>query len=169
MKTYHSPKGRGRPPEKRFKLKPHDRGKLEKIVKTKSEHGAQRYQRALLLLQLAAGVGVTEVAKQLGVSRYTVNERREFYLTQGLERALSNAPGRGRKRRIQPSQEQQIVAIACTEPPAGASHWTCRLLAEEAKRRKVVDSIGHSAVNIILQRHELKPWREKNVVRQRTR
>jgi transposase len=155
----------GRPIAKKIKLKPHERGKLEKIINNKSEHEPRQYQRALMLLRLAQGEGVTDVAQMLGISRNAVMERRNFYLNAGLERALMDAPGRGRKREIQPEDEAQIVAIACTAPPAGASHWSCRLLAAEVKKRGILDTVSSSAVHVILQRHELKPWREKNVVR----
>ncbi len=153
------------PEPKSFKLRPHDRGKLERILQEKAQSDSRRYQRALILIQLAEGCGITAIAKNLRISLTTVQTRREFYLSSGLERALSDAEGRGRKPEILAEQEQQIVAIACTEPPLGASHWSSRLLAIEAKKRNIIKAISPRAVLIILQRHELKPWREKNVVR----
>lgn len=158
----------GRPIEKLLKLRPHDRGKLEKIINNKSQYDAKRYQRALMLLRLGQGESIGLVAQSLGVSRRTVSDRREFYLLEGLERALTDAPGRGRKQKFKPEEEEKIVALACTSPPEGASHWSCRLLAQEAKKRGIVETIGSTSVHVILQRHELKPWREKNVVRSRT-
>jgi len=43
-----------------------------------------------------------------------------------------------------------------------------RLIAEEAVKRKLVQRVGRETIRILLQTHELKPWREKNVVRRRT-
>jgi hypothetical protein len=40
-----------------------------------------------------------------------------------------------------------------------------RLLAEETVRRKIAPTIGREAVRIVLRSHDLKPWRETNVVR----
>lgn len=151
----------GRPIEKTLKLRPHDRGKLERIISNKSKYSAKHYQRALVLLHLGNGEGMGAVAKALGISRSTVDARRTFYLEGGLERALSDAPGRGRKKQIGADIEEKIVALACTKPPDGASHWSCRLLAREATKRGIVDSIGPTSVHVILQSHELKPWREK--------
>lgn len=158
----------GRPVEKKFKLRPHDRGKLEKIVRARSSHETRTYQRALMLLRLEKGDAETDIADSLQIDRATVRRRRIRYLAEGLEAALGDEQRSGRTATILPEVEQQIVAIACTEPPAGTSHWSLRLLAEEVVRRKILPSIGVTSIHIILQRHELKPWREKNVVRRRT-
>jgi hypothetical protein len=39
-----------------------------------------------------------------------------------------------------------------------------RLIAEEAVKRKLVPKVGREAIRILLQNHDLQPWREKNVV-----
>ena len=38
-------------------------------------------------------------------------------------------------------------------------------LAEHAVKRKVVPRVGRETIRVLLQSHDLKPWREKNVVR----
>jgi len=43
------------------------------------------------------------------------------------------------------------------------------LIAEEAVKQKLVPGIGRETIRILLQDHELQPWREKNVVHRRTR
>ena len=121
-----------------------------------------------MLLRLEKGDAETDIADSLQIDRATVRRRRIRYLAEGLEAALGDEQRSGRTATILPEVEQQIVAIACTEPPAGTSHWSLRLLAEEVVRRKILPSIGVTSIHIILQRHELKPWREKNVVRRRT-
>jgi hypothetical protein len=35
----------------------------------------------------------------------------------------------------------------------------------EAVKRKLAPQVGRETIRILLQNHELKPWREKNVVR----
>jgi hypothetical protein len=39
-----------------------------------------------------------------------------------------------------------------------------RLIATEAVKRKLAPQVGRETIRILLQSHELKPWREKNVV-----
>src|SRR5664280_942301 len=42
-----------------------------------------------------------------------------------------------------------------------------RQIAEEAVKRKLVPNVGRETIRILLQSHDLKPWREKNVVHSR--
>ena len=64
-------------------------------------------------------------------------------------------------------QKQRIIAMVCSDPPAGFARWTVRLVAEEAVKRRLAPQIGREAVRILLLHHDLRPWREKNVVRSR--
>jgi hypothetical protein len=38
-------------------------------------------------------------------------------------------------------------------------------VAQEAVKRRLVPQVGRETIRILLQSHDLKPWREKNVVR----
>jgi putative transposase len=48
------------------------------------------------------------------------------------------------------NQKQRIIAMVCSDPPAGRARWTVRLVAEEAVKRKLVpqtntdDALGTS-------------------------
>jgi hypothetical protein len=75
----------------------------------------------------------------------------------------------GKEARLDTQQRQRIVALVCSPPPEGRARWTVRLLAEEAVKRKLVPGVGRETVRILLESHDLKPWREKNVVRGRNR
>ena len=57
------------------------------------------------------------------------------------------------------------MALVCGPPPEGRARWTVRLLAEEVVKRKLVPRVGRETIRVLLESHELKPWREKNVVR----
>jgi homeodomain-containing protein len=81
---------------------------------------------------------------------------------------LYERPRPGKARLLDPQQRQRIVALVCGPPPAGRARWTVRLLAEEAVKRKLVPRVGRETVRVLLESHDLKPWREKNVVRGRT-
>jgi hypothetical protein len=65
-------------------------------------------------------------------------------------------------------EQQRIIAMACSEAPDGRARWTVRLIAEQAIKRKLVPKVGRETIRILLESHDLKPWREKNVVRGRT-
>jgi hypothetical protein len=65
------------------------------------------------------------------------------------------------------SQKQRIIAMVCSDPPEGQARWSVRLVAEEAVKRKLVPRVGRETIRILLLHHDLRPWREKNVVRRR--
>jgi putative transposase len=55
--------------------------------------------------------------------------------------------------------------MVCAAPPAGQARWTVRLIVEQAQKKKLVPRVGRETIRMLLQDHDLKPWREKNVVR----
>ena len=86
----------------------------------------------------------------------------------GLERALYEKQRPGAAEVLEDSQKQRIIAMVCSDPPEGRARWTVRLVAEEAVKRRLVPRVGRETIRILLLHHDLKPWREKNVVRGRT-
>ena len=125
-------------------------------------------QRALALRQLAEGQAIRKVAANVGLTPKTVWLTSQRYRQGGLERALYERPRPGKAMLLDTQQRQRIVALVCGPPPAGRARWTVRLLAEEAVKRKLVPRVGRETVRVLLESHDLKPWREKNVVRGRT-
>jgi putative transposase len=125
--------------------------------------------RALVLRQLADGQSIRKVARNLGLTPKTVWLTSQRYQQGGLDRALYERARPGKEARLDAQQRQRIVALVCSPPPEGRARWTVRLLAEEAVKRKLVPRVGRETVRILLESHDLKPWREKNVVRGRTR
>src|SRR3954451_12626025 len=51
--------------------------------------------------------------------------------------------------------------MVCSDQPEGRARWTVRLVAEEAVKRKLVPKVGRETVRVLLESHDLKPWREK--------
>ena len=125
--------------------------------------------RALVLRQLADGQTIRKVARNVGLTPKTVWLTIQRYQQGGLDRALYERARPGKEARLDTQQRQRIVALVCSPPPEGRARWTVRLLAEEAVKRKLVPGVGRETVRILLESHDLKPWREKNVVRGRTR
>jgi putative transposase len=125
--------------------------------------------RALALRQLAEGQAIRKVAVNVGLMPKTVWLTSQRYQQGGLERALYERARPGKEALLDAQERQRIIALVCSEPPAGRARWTVRLLAEEAVKRKLVPRVGRETVRILLESHDLKPWREKNVVRGGTR
>ncbi len=123
--------------------------------------------RALALRQLAEGHSIREVATKVGLTPKTVWLTSQRYQQAGLERALYERPRPGKALLLDAQQRQRIVALVCGPPPEGRARWTVRLLTEEAVKRKLVPRVGRETIRVLLESHDLKPWREKNVVRGR--
>jgi len=121
--------------------------------------------RALALRQLAEGQAIRKVAASVGLTPKTVWLVSQHYREGGLERALYEQARPGKASLLDARQRQRIIALVCSQPPEGRARWTVRLLAEEAVKRKLVPGIGRETIRILLESHDLKPWREKNVVR----
>jgi putative transposase len=121
--------------------------------------------RALALRQMDAGRTTVEAADAVGISAKAAWEIGKRYLKGGLERAVYDAPRPRPKPLLDAEHGQRIIAMVCGPPPAGRARWTVRLIAEEAVKRKLVEHVGPETVRILLRSHDLKPWREKNVVR----
>ena len=124
--------------------------------------------RALALLQLSAGQTAGKVAKNVELTSKAVREIGRRYEKGGLERALYEKQRPGAAPVLDPSHRQRIIAMVCADPPEGQARWTVRLIAAEAVKRKLVPRVGRETIRILLESHDLKPWREKNVVRGRT-
>ncbi len=126
-------------------------------------------KRAQSLRLLAAGQSAPQIGQSVGLTARGVRHIGWRYVERGLSGALYDAPWPGAPRRIQATQKQRIIAMVCADPPEGQARWTVRLIAEEAVKRKLVPKIGRESVRLLLENHDLKPWREKNVVCRKAR
>jgi len=124
--------------------------------------------RALALLQMAQGISAAQIGRFVPLTAQAIRKIGHRFEQGGLERALYDKQRPGATALLDDGQKQRIIAMGCSEPPAGRSRWTVHLVAEEAVRRHLVPRVGREAIRVMLLNHDLKPWREKNVVRSRT-
>ena len=132
---------------------------------SKGRLSARVLRRASILRQLDDGQKVAQVAANVGVAGKTVRAIAGRYEKEGLESALYEKPRPGKQRALNPGQSQRIIAMVCGLPPEGMARWSVRLIAAEAVKRKLAPQVGRETIRILLQSHELKPWREKKLVR----
>jgi len=121
--------------------------------------------RGLALEQLSLGLTAPAVARIVHLTPQAVRRIGHRYKRGGLESALFERQGRGAKPLLEESEKQRIIAMVCSPPPEGHARWTVRLVTEQAVKRKLVPRVGRETIRILLLSHDLKPWREKNVVR----
>ena len=85
----------------------------------------------------------------------TVERLRKRFVEQGLEAALERNKRNNYARKLDGDAEAHLIAIACSEPPAGRSEWSLRLLADRLVEVSVVDSISHMTVSRTLKKTNL--------------
>jgi putative transposase len=145
------------------RLSPQERQELHGLLRG-GVQPVRTVQRALALRQLAEGRAIRQVASNVGLTPKTVWLVSQHYRQGGLERALYDGPRPGNPLLLDAQQRQRIIALVCSKPPQGRARWTVRLLTEEVVKRKLVPRVGRETIRVLLETHDLKPWREKNVV-----
>lgn len=146
------------------RLKSKEKKQLRELT-TKGEHSARVLNRARILLLLDKGNGPKAISEVVGCVTATVNRVGRRYLELGLNQALFEDPRPGPMPLLSDRENQRIIAMVCGPPPEGRAVWTTRLIAEEAVKKKICPRVSHETIRILLLSHDLKPWREKNVVR----
>lgn len=81
-----------------------------------------------------------------GAARSTIAGIAQRFVMGGMEAALGRKVQENRRRKVTGDVEARICAIACSEPPEGASRWTMQAIADELIRLEVVDYITDSTV-----------------------
>jgi putative transposase len=150
-------------PALRIDLAKRDRAALEQLLRG-SIQPVRVVLRALALLQLAAGLSAPQVAKVIPLTPQAIRNLLRRYQQGGLDRALYDKARPGAAPLLDPQQQQRIIAMVCSDPPEGHARWTVRLVAEQAVKRRLVPRAGRETIRVLLLHHDLKPWREKNVV-----
>jgi len=141
------------------KLKPEERKQLKEVI-TKGKSPAYQICHAhiLLLADIEVSNWADEaIARALSVSINTVGRIRRLYDRQGLKVAVE------RKKQDYPSHppkfdgagEARLIALSCSQPPDGHSHWTLRLLADKAVELEIVDSVVPETVRQTLKKTNL--------------
>ena len=141
-----------------------DRAAL-RSMRSKGVMSARRWKRVQMLLSLDSGLSARGTAAAVEAYPREVSRVGKRYLERGLEAALGEEPRSGAPRLLDSPQEAAIVALVCGPPPEGRGRWTTTLIAEEVVKRGIAPRVGREKVRLVLATHDLKPWREKNVVR----
>lgn len=151
-----------RPKEFTVTLTARDRVKLIKVVSS-GKHPARMITRARVLLALDESKGPAPdrrvVAERLSTSESTV------YL---VAKAFTTHVGRvedviTRKKRTTPpvepkvtgDVEARVIALACSQPPAGRQRWTLRLLEKQVALTEGIPPMDHSTIGRVLKRGRL--------------
>lgn len=143
----------------RVKLSEQDRTALTKMT-TRGQTSARKMNRARVLLlsdeaQAKGSKTDQQIMELLDISAATVVRIRQRYVEGGLAAALNEKARSGRPKEIKANQEATVMALACSDAPAGYAKWSLRLLADKLVELELLDSISHNAVGQILKKANL--------------
>jgi Homeodomain-like domain len=117
-----------------IQLKPEERSELERL----SGGGViqvRPLQRAQILLALDKGIKDGVIASVLNVERTRIWRVRQRYLQDGLQCAIADQARSGRPVEYGDQAAAEIVALACSAPPEGQSHWSLPMLTAVARQQ----------------------------------
>jgi len=145
-----------------------ERSQLQEIVQNGKTQG-YRIKHAQVLLKLDEipankDWSIDKIGEAYNAGHSSISDVAKRFVLEGLESALGRKEQQNRHRKVDGEVEAQIVAIACSEAPAGRERWTLQLIADELIRLKVVESISSTAVNDTLKKTNLSLGRRRNGV-----
>ena len=83
---------------------------------------------------------------------------------QAVERAALRTAPTGESSLTHAHDQQRIVALFWGSPPEGRGGWTVRLLSEQVVKDKLAPRVGGETSRVVVESHDLEPWRGRNVV-----
>ncbi|MGH2502223.1 MAG: helix-turn-helix domain-containing protein [Ktedonobacterales bacterium] len=134
-----------------LRLSDDDRERLYVCVH-RGHTSARTRARAQVLLKLGAGWSEAEVCRAFDVCLNTVKRIRQRFSEGGVEAVLSDKRQERRRQALSGTQQAHLVALACSDAPAGHDHWTLRLLAGKAVELGYVARISPETIRALLRR-----------------
>jgi transposase len=148
-------------PRYRVTLTEQERSALEALTRQGKTH-ARKFIHARALLLCDAGPdgptwNVADVAVALGVTSRTIEHVKKRFVEEGIDSAIK------RKAREKPPREvtfdgafeARLIALACSDAPAGHRRWTVRLLADKAVELNLAPTVSHMTVQRVLKKMNL--------------
>lgn len=135
-----------------IELLPTERDELEALVR-RGKAAARTLTRARALLlsdagEYGPGWVDADIAEALGITTRSIEMLRKRAVEHGplaaIERQAQVRPSVASK--FDGEKEAKLIALACSEPPAGHRRWSLRLLADKLVELEVLDQVSHETV-----------------------
>src|SRR5262249_3599807 len=152
---------------------------LDELSRCRSGPYSLRHRSTIILLAFA-GLLNEQIAPQVGLGRHQVGLWRARWaeafdrlvlveclegttaLRRAIRQLLADAPRPGSPGKFTAEQLAQVFACACEDPQESGypfTHWSHAELAEEVKKRGIVESISVRHLGRLLDEADLKPHR----------
>jgi hypothetical protein len=138
-------------------LKPDERKALSDLIASGTAP-ARKLTHARILLKADQSDSRTAwedgaISQAFDISRATVQRVRRLYVSEGLDAALNHRrPKRFRPHILDGEDEAHLIALTCSEAPAGHERWTLRLLADKMVELEYVDAVSHETIRRTLKK-----------------
>jgi hypothetical protein len=140
-----------------------ERRGLEHVVSI-GKAAARRLVHARILLLADEGPGGPrrtdeDIVEALGTSPRTIARVRKRFVTESLGAALDHRPQPPRPEKVKftDAVEQQLIQLACSDPPQGRCCWTLELLADRLVALGCVQGVSREAVRQALKKTTSSP------------
>jgi len=145
----------------RISLTAEERAALAQLVSVGKTAARKLTHARILLLADAADENCSdeEIVTALGVGARTIVRVRKRFVMEGFLAALDHKPQPPRpdKIKIKGDIEQELVRLACSDPPEGRCQWTLELLADELVVLGLVKSLSIETVRQALKKTTFSP------------
>jgi len=134
-----------------------ERDCLLSIIK-KGKHKSKKYRHALILLncdegELSDKVTNNDICRVLKIGMRTIDRLKKRFVEEGLEGIFGEKKSkRVYRKKIDGDLEARLIALSCSDPPAGYSRWSLRLLADKVVELNYVDNISYETIRKALKK-----------------
>ena len=144
-----------------------EREQLTRITRN-YRYSQRERNRAQILLFSEQGQSDQKIAAQIGCHWMTVRNVRLRFCTQQQTGGVNDKPfvkeivkratqANRAKRALDGEKEARLVALVCSEPPAGANRWTLELIKDRLIQMQVVENVGKETIRRTLKKMNLNP------------
>jgi Homeodomain-like domain len=139
------------------RLSGEERERLEALLR-KGKSPAQQLLKARILLKadvsdVGEGWSDSRIVEALETSPSMIYRVRKQLVEEGFEAVLSRKRAMPAVARIfDGEREAKLIALACSQPPAGRARWTLRLLEEKVVELDIVDRASDSTIGRALKK-----------------
>jgi transposase len=148
----------------RIYLTAEERQQLEAMVsKGKRKASAIRIAHVLLASDETTGrQSESSISEAYHLSTKTVERIRQQFCERGMD-IFSPQPRHTRSdKRIDGSVEAHILAVCCSEPPAGQRRWKLQLIADRVVELGILDHLSATSVATVLKKTNSSPGASKS-------
>jgi transposase len=149
----------------RIYLTQQEHQQLEAMV-SKGKHKASAIRSAHVLLasdETSSGrQSASAISAAYHLSTKTIERIRQQFCERGMDIFTPQPRQTRRDKRIDGSVEAHILAICCSEPPAGQSRWKLQLIADSVVELGILDHISATSVATVLKKTNSSPGASKS-------